>query len=126
MSAANVKILVLYESQTGNVEQMARLVAEGAREVECTEVRIKKVAADGPDRATPEDVLWADGIAVGSPTNMGMRRWKMKKFWDEEMASHWMKLDGRIGCAFSAAGGWENALLNGRPPTFPATSCRTR
>jgi len=47
---------------------------------------------------------------VGSPTNMGVLSWKMKKFWDEEMAPHWMKIDGKIGCAFSSAGGWGGGM----------------
>jgi flavorubredoxin len=64
-----IKILVLYDSLTGNVETMARLVAEGAKEIQGTVVRVTKVAAGGAVRATPDDVLWADGVAVGSPTN---------------------------------------------------------
>ena len=67
-----VKVLVLYDSLTGNVEQMAKFVAEGASEIQGVEVRIRKITADCPDKATPEDVLWADGVAVGSPTNMGV------------------------------------------------------
>lgn len=43
MSAEPVKILVLYDSQTGNVEQMARLVAEGAAEIAGVEVRLRKI-----------------------------------------------------------------------------------
>lgn len=105
-----VKILVLYDSQTGNVEQMAKLVAEGAQEIESVEVRLRKVGAEGELKATPDDVLWADGIAVGSPTNMGIISWKMKRFWDDEMGSHWMKIDGKIGCAFSSAGGWGGGM----------------
>jgi NAD(P)H dehydrogenase (quinone) len=53
------KVLVLYDSSTGNTEKMAYLVAEGAKRVEGIEVRVKKV-----DDATKEDVLWADGLAV--------------------------------------------------------------
>jgi len=105
-----VKILVLYDSQTGNVEHMAALVAEGAREITNTEVRIRKVGGAGDLRATPDDVLWADGLAVGSPTNMGVLSWRMKQFWDEEMGRHWMKIDGKIGCAFSSAGGWGGGM----------------
>ncbi len=30
---------------------------------------------------------------------------KNQKFWDEDMGPHWMKIDGKIGCAFSSAGG---------------------
>lgn len=98
-------ILVLYDSKTGHTAKMAELVAEGARAVSGTEVRLRSV-----DEATPDDVLWCDGIAVGSPTNMGVLSWKMKRFWDEPMCDHWMKLDGRIGCAFSSAGGWGGGM----------------
>ena len=105
-SQPTVKILVLYDSQTGHVEQMASLIAEGVREIPSTEVRLRKVDGEGALRATPEDVLWADGIAVGSPTNMGVLSWKMKRFWDQDMGPHWMRIDGKIGCAFSSAGGW--------------------
>ncbi len=41
-SAQPVKILVLYDSLTGNVEQMAKFVAEGASEIQGVEVRIRK------------------------------------------------------------------------------------
>jgi NAD(P)H dehydrogenase (quinone) len=110
MPESAVKILVLYDSQTGNVEKMAHLVGEGAREIQGVEVRIRKVGGEGEIRATPDDVLWAEGIAVGSPTNMGVLSWRMKKFWDEEMGPHWMKVDGKIGCAFSSAGGWGGGM----------------
>lgn len=42
----------------------------------------------GPEGATPDDVLLPDGVAVGSPTNMGVLSRRMKKFWDEEMGPH--------------------------------------
>jgi NAD(P)H dehydrogenase (quinone) len=95
------KILVLFDSQTGNTARMAELVAEGARGIDGVEVRLRKV-----DEATADDVLWCDGLAVGSPTNMGLLSWKMKRFWDRVMCDHWMKVDGKIACAFSSAGGW--------------------
>lgn len=99
------KILILFDSKTGNVEQMAALVAEGARQVAHTEVRVLHI-----DQATADDVVWCDGIAVGSPTNMGILSWKMKRFWDETMFDHWMKVDGKIACAFSSAGGWGGGM----------------
>lgn len=95
------KILVLYHSGTGNTAKMAELVAEGARGIPEIEVRLRDV-----DSATADDVIWCDGLAVGSPTNMGIVSWKMKRFWDEVMAEHWMKVDGKIACAFSSSGGW--------------------
>ena len=98
-------ILVLHDSQTGNVAAMAALVAEGARRIADTDVRVRSV-----DEATANDVLWCHGLAVGSPTNMGLLSWKMKRFWDEEMREHWMGIDGKIACAFSSAGGWGGGM----------------
>ncbi|MFM8360960.1 MAG: flavodoxin family protein, partial [Verrucomicrobiota bacterium] len=78
------RILVLFDSRTGNVARMAELVAEGARQVPDTEVRLRSV-----DTATADDVVWCHGLAVGSPTNMGILSWKMKRFWDETMGDRW-------------------------------------
>jgi len=99
------RILVLYDSKTGNVAAMAKLVGEGAARIPDTEVRLRSI-----DEASPEDVRWCDGIAVGSPTNMGVLSWRMKKFWDDVMGESWMSIDGKIGCAFSSAGGWGGGM----------------
>ncbi len=99
------KILVLFDSKSGNVAKMAALVAEGACTVADTEVRIRSV-----DDAQADDVVWCDGLAVGSPTNMGILSWKMKRFWDETMNAKWMEVDGKIACAFSSAGGWGGGM----------------
>jgi NAD(P)H dehydrogenase (quinone) len=99
------KILVLYDSSSGNTARMAQFVAEGARRIPDTEARVRSI-----EEATAEDVIWCDGLAVGSPTNMGVLSWKMKRFWDEKMGEHWMKLDGKIACAFSSAGGWGGGM----------------
>jgi NAD(P)H dehydrogenase (quinone) len=95
------KVLVLYDSASGNTAKMAKLVAEGAQSISGMEFRLRKV-----EQATPEDVLWCDGLALGSPTNMGLLSWKMKRFWEEPMAPYWMKVDGKIACVFSYSGGW--------------------
>lgn len=95
------KILVLFHSKSGNTAKMAAEVAEGARRIEGTEVRLKSVAEAGA-----EDVQWCDGIALGSPTNMGTVAWEMKQFWDTKMPDSWGKIDGKFGCAFSSEGGW--------------------
>lgn len=99
------RILVLYDSKSGNTAKMAALVAEGAQSIADTEVRLRSV-----DEATADDVVWCDGLAVGSPTNMGILSWKMKRFWDEVMFDSWMKVDGKIACAFSTAGGWGGGM----------------
>lgn len=94
-------ILVIYDSKTGNTAQMADYVAEGAKEISDMDVRLLAV-----DDASIDDVLWADGIACGTPTYVGLTSWKMKKFWDEVAHPTWGQLDGKIGCAFSTSGGW--------------------
>lgn len=99
------KILVLYDSASGNTAKMAQLVAEGAQSFADTEVRLRRV-----EEATADDVIWCEGIAVGTPTNMGVLSWKMKRFWDETMLEHWMKVDGKIGCAFSSSGAWGGGM----------------
>ncbi len=95
------RVLVLYDSRTGNTEKMARLVAEGAKRVEGTEVRLRFV-----EEATKEDILWCQGMAVGTPTNMGIVSWKLKRFFDDVMGDLWGEIDGKVGCAFSSSGGW--------------------
>jgi NAD(P)H dehydrogenase (quinone) len=102
------KVLILYHSASGNTAKMAALVAQGAEGIPGIEVRLRDV-----ESATADDVLWCDGLAVGSPTNMGILSWKMKRFWDEVMGPHWMKVDGKIACAFSSSGGWGGGLGSG-------------
>ena len=34
----------------------------------------------------------------------------MKRLWDEVMEPHRMEIDGKIACAFSAAGGWGGGM----------------
>jgi NAD(P)H dehydrogenase (quinone) len=94
-------ILILYDSSTGHTEKMAHYVHQGCEKYTGITVKVMSI-----EKATKEDILWCDGIAVGSPTNMGIVSWKMKKFWDEEVGELWGEIDGKIGCAFSSSGGW--------------------
>src|SRR5262245_57690951 len=95
------KILVLFQSASGNTAKMADFVADGAGRISGIEVRVRDV-----QDAVPDDIHWCDGLAVGSPTNMGVLSWRMKQFWDVAMFDHWGKVDGKIACAFSSSGGW--------------------
>ncbi len=93
-------VLILYDSHGGYTYKMAELVAQGAAEIPGIEVRMRQV-----EDATSQDVIWCDGIAVGTPTHCGLASTKMKDFWDH-MLDIWGKVDGKIGCAFSSSGGW--------------------
>jgi NAD(P)H dehydrogenase (quinone) len=93
------RILVVYDSETGNTEKMAFAVAEGAREV-------KGVIADArkTDQTALEDLRNADGIIMGSPTYYGQMSAKLKTLIDESVKIHG-KLEGKVGAAFTSAGG---------------------
>lgn len=91
------KVLVVYYSRTGNTERMAQLIAE-AIQAEGVEVECKRVAETSVD-----DLLAADGIAMGSPTYYGTMAWELKKLIDESVAQHG-ELDGKVGAAFSSSG----------------------
>jgi len=90
--------LILYYSKSGNTEEMAKAIEEGARSEGVKAVR-KKVRS-----ATLHDLLTADGIIVGSPTYYGTMAAEMKTFIDKSVKYHG-KLEGKVGAAFSSCGG---------------------
>jgi NAD(P)H dehydrogenase (quinone) len=98
----SARILVVYHSETGNTRLMAELVADGAGSVPDTEVRLLSVA-----EASADDLLWCDGVALGSPTCLGTISWQMKRFLDEMCEPCWPEIEGKIGAAFSSEGGLE-------------------
>ncbi|MEM3797928.1 MAG: NAD(P)H-dependent oxidoreductase [Candidatus Bathyarchaeia archaeon] len=93
------KILIVYDSKTGNTEKMAFAVAEGVRQVGGVDVEVKKV-----DKTSLEDLLHADGIIMGSPTYYGQMSAKLKALIDESVKIHG-KLEGKVGAAFTSSGG---------------------
>jgi len=95
------RILILYYSRDGHTKMMADLVAEGAADVPDTEIRLKNTT-----EAIADDLVWCDGVAVGSPTNMGTIAWEMKRWWDVVAQPLWPKVEGKIGCAFTSSGGY--------------------
>lgn len=104
------KVLIVYYSRSGNTERMAERVAEGAREVEGVEVELRPAEA-----ATPEDLLAADGIILGSPVYFGTMAAELKKLVDESV-KHYGKLVGKVGGAFASSGaiggGTETTVLD--------------
>ena len=93
------KILVVYDSKTGNTEKMAFAVAEGAKQVSGVDVVVKKV-----DETDIEDLLSADGIIMGSPTYYGQISAKLKALIDKSVKIHG-ELEGKVGAAFTNSGG---------------------
>jgi NAD(P)H dehydrogenase (quinone) len=93
------RVLVVYDSGTGNTEKMAHAVAEGAEQVRNTEVNVKRV-----DQVKLEDLVRADGLIFGSPTYFGGMSGKLKTLIDESEKVHG-KLEGKVGAAFTSSGG---------------------
>ena len=94
----DVKILIVYDSRSGNTEAMAHAVAEGV-EQEGVEVTVKNV-----DDASVDELPEADGLILGSPVYYGLPSAKIKEFIDASVKYHG-KLDGKVGGAFASSGG---------------------
>lgn len=92
------KIVVLFESRTGNTQALAEAVASGAR------ANGGIVSLLPVEQAKPQDLLDAAGIIVGSFTSYGTLGGKLKLFFDETAAHHG-KLSGKVGGAFASSGG---------------------
>jgi NAD(P)H dehydrogenase (quinone) len=130
------KIAVIYYSSTGNVHQLAEAVADGARETGA-DVRLRRVPELAPEEAidsnplwrahidatagqvevaVPDDLEWADGYAIGTPTRFGTPAAQVKQFIDT-LGGLWFqgKLANKGATAFTSAmnahGGNESTLL---------------
>ncbi len=126
------KVLVLYYSSYGHLEQMADAVAEGAR-AGGAEVDIRRVAETAPPEVvaaahfkadTAHDVIEGpdalkdyDAIIVGAPTRFGRMPAQMAQFWDTT-GGLWFSgaLIGKVGGAFTSTasqhGGQETTLFS--------------
>lgn len=93
------KILIVYDSRTGNTEKMAMAVAEGAEKMKNVEAVVKKA-----EETKAEDLVDADGIIMGSPTYYGSMSGNLKTLIDESVKVHG-ELDGKVGGAFTSSGG---------------------
>lgn len=125
------KVLVLYYSSYGHIEQMAEAVAEGARETGAT-VDIKRVPELVPeevarnshfklDQSAPvariEDLENYDAIVVGTGTRFGRISGQMANFLDQA-GGLWARgaLNGKVGAGFTSTatqhGGQETTLFS--------------
>jgi NAD(P)H dehydrogenase (quinone) len=93
-----MKILVAYCSKTGNTKKMAEAITQGAKK-EGAEVDLKDVKD-----IKPSNLLDYHAIMFGSPTYYGLMAAEMKKLLDDSVKHHG-ELSGKIGGAFSSAGG---------------------
>jgi len=90
------KLLILYDSQTGNTEKMAQAVVEGAQSVPGVEVELKYYASS-------DELAKAAAVVFGTPTYHHEITLPIKQIL-EEAAKAGVKLEGKIGAAFGSYG----------------------
>jgi NAD(P)H dehydrogenase (quinone) len=95
-----VRVLVAYDSLTGNTEQMAQAVAEGAKRVGGVTVTLKRVA-----EVSKEDLEKADAILLGCPTYYANIPGKTKAVLDDWAWKMKVDFTDKIGGAFATGGG---------------------
>lgn len=83
------RVFVIYHSQAGHTEAMAKRVAHGAGSIPGVEVILKKAG-----EATLQDLLQCDGLAIGSPEYFGYMAGMIKDFFDRTYES--ARTDRRI------------------------------
>ena len=99
------EVLVLYYSRTGNVEAMAKAVAEGVNSVEGASSKLRRV-----DYANVDDLISCDAVAFGSPNYFGFMAGVMKDFFDNAWSVR-EKVSGKLAVAFTCGGSSSNAAL---------------
>lgn len=128
------KVLVLYYSSYGHIEQMAEAVAAGVRDAGSQAI-VKRVPETVPEDvarkagfklgqkapvATVEELPDYDAVIFGTPTRYGNMAGQMKSFLDQTGAL-WMRgaLVGKVGAVFTSSatqhGGQESTILTFHP-----------
>jgi len=90
------KVLILYDTSTGNTGQMARAVAEEAKSVEGVEVVLKRAG-----EAQRDDLDGADAIVLGSPTHNTQPSRAMRRLLADLSK---VPLKDKMGAAFGSYG----------------------
>ena len=72
-------LLIVYHTQTGHTRELIEATIRGASDplIDGVELRVKRAADAGPD-----DLLWANGLILGTPENFGYMSGGMKDFLD--------------------------------------------
>lgn len=103
------EILIVYFSNGGNTEKLAKAIAEGVKE-----------GGGNPTLKTTDNVdintlPEYDGIIAGSPVYFGTMAAELKKFFDESVVVR-RKLTDKIGAAFATSahrtGGKETTIMS--------------
>jgi flavorubredoxin len=102
------KILIIYDSLTGYTEQLARVIAEGARSIADTQIELLKIGAAFSLR----NLKAVDGVLFGSPVIYGKWSLDMQNLLNsisELTTSHQLNIANKIASAFGSfafSGAW--------------------
>lgn len=99
-------LLIVFHSQSGHTQGLADAVLKGAKHPDIDDVEIRMKRAYDADE---NDLLWADGVLLGTPENFGYMSGAMKDFLDRTYYQVEGKLAGRpyaifISCANDGRG----------------------
>ncbi len=94
-----ITILVIYHTQSGHTEKMARAVAEGVVKAEPSRVVCKRAC-----EATVTDLLSCDALVVGSPEYFGYMSGAVKDFFDRTFYAAEGKIFKKPYAVFISAG----------------------
>ena len=97
------QVLVTYATDYGSTKAMAEAVGKGAQSVPETQVVLKEVTT-----VTPEELLAADAIIMGTPVHMAACDWRIKQFIDKVCGPCWMKdkAVGKVAGVFGTGAGY--------------------
>ncbi len=132
-----VNALIAFYSRYGNVRALAEAIAEGAREIDGANLRLRRVNDLAPESVinkdprwtqarqemmaayeepTNDDLEWADAVFLGTPTRFGNPTAEIKLFIDRT-GPLWLagKLVDKVGSVFAGTstlhGGNESTIL---------------
>lgn len=107
--AESKHLLIVYHSQSGTTSKMADAVIKGAKhpDIDGVEVRVRDAL-----EALPADLLWADGLILGTPENFGYMSGAMKYFLDRVYYPCENKIGGMPYGLFVRAGNDGTGAIN--------------
>lgn len=134
------QLLIVFHSQSGTTERLAKAVLQGSRLAESIEVRMLRASDAGP-----ADLLRCNGLLLGTPENFGYMSGALKDFFDRTYYPCEDKLSGLPFGVFISAGndgrgaereikriatgyGWRQAaetlIVRGTPASSSLQKCR--
>ncbi len=93
-------VLIVYYSQTGNTEKMAKAVMEGVQRVDGVTVLLRTVK-----EVTREELKACSGLILGTPTSYANMAAPMQQFIDDWFNVYKLALTDKVGAAFATGGG---------------------